>query len=108
MGICSGNRGLIHFDMGIKLAHLTDFIKPDLNVIDAYRVLTRNGPTGGNLADVRDMKTIIAGVDPVLCDAYAAKLIGIEPLSISSIDQGVKHNLGSADISGADILTITV
>ena len=52
MGICSGQRGLIHFDIGTKLAHLTDFIKPDLNVIDAYRVLLRNGPTGGDLADV--------------------------------------------------------
>ncbi|MCX5687897.1 MAG: DUF362 domain-containing protein [Candidatus Omnitrophica bacterium] len=108
MGICSGNRGLIHSDIGIKLAHLTDFIKPDLNVIDAYRVLTRNGPTGGNLADVVDMKTIIAGIDPVLCDAYAAKLMNREPLSISSIDQGLKHNLGSADITKADILTITI
>jgi len=107
MGVCSGNRGLIHSDMGTKLAHLTDFIKPDLNVIDAYRVLTRNGPTGGNLADVVEMKTIIAGIDPVLCDAYAARLMGREPLSISSIDQGVKCNIGSADISRADILTIT-
>ncbi len=107
MGICSGNRGLIHFDIGTKLAHLTDFIKPDLNVIDAYRVLTRNGPTGGNLADVFDMKTIIAGTDPVLCDAYAAKLMDKDPLSISGVSQGVKYNIGSADIAKADILTIT-
>ena len=107
MGICSGQRGLIHFDIGTKLAHLTDFIKPDLNVIDAYRVLLRNGPTGGDLADVMAMKTIIAGADPVLCDSYAAKLMDKDPLSISYINQGAKLNLGSADINKADILKIT-
>ena len=107
MGICSGQRGLIHFDIGTKLAHLTDFIKPDLNVIDAYRVLLRNGPTGGDLADVMAMKTVIAGTDPVLCDSYAAKLMDKDPLSISYINQGVKLNLGSADIDKADILKIT-
>jgi uncharacterized protein (DUF362 family) len=107
MGICSGNRGLIHFDIGTKLAHLTDFIKPDLNVIDAYRVLKRNGPTGGNLEDVMDMKTVIVSTDPVLCDSYAAKLMDKDPLSVSYINQAVKLNLGSADIEKSDILTIT-
>jgi len=107
MGICSGSRGLMHFDIGTKLAHLTDFIKPDLNVIDAYRVLLRNGPTGGDLADVMIMKTIIAGTDPVLCDSYAAKLMDKDPLSVSYISQAVKFNLGNADITSADILTIT-
>lgn len=106
MGICSGDRGLMHFDIGTKLAHLTDFIKPDLTVIDAYRVLRRNGPTGGNLTDVIDMKTLMVGTDPVLCDSYAAKLMDRDPLSISYIEQAVKLNLGNADIAKADILTI--
>ncbi|MDO8602910.1 MAG: DUF362 domain-containing protein [Candidatus Omnitrophota bacterium] len=111
MGVCSGNRGLIHFDMGIKLAHLTDFIKPDLAVIDAYRVLKKNGPTGGNLEDVVDMKTLIVGTDPVLCDSYACVLMGVEPLSVSYVDYAVKHDLGKGDyaeIAKADILTIKV
>jgi uncharacterized protein (DUF362 family) len=107
MGVCGGNRGLMHSDIGIKLAHLTDFIKPDLTVIDAYRVLTRNGPNGGNLEDVSMKKTLIVGTDPVLCDSYAAKLMDKDPLSISYIDQAVKYRLGSADIAKADILTIT-
>jgi len=106
MGICSGNRGLIHFDIGTKLAHLTDFIKPDLNVIDAYRVLKRNGPTGGDMGDLIDMKTLIVGTDPVLCDAYSCVLMGREPSSMSYINQAIKQNLGSADIEKADILTI--
>jgi uncharacterized protein (DUF362 family) len=107
MGVCSGNRGLMHFDIGTKLAHLTDFIKPNLTVIDAYRVLTGHGPSGGNLEDVAMKKTLIVGTDPVLCDSYAAKLMDKDPLSITYISQAVKYNVGSADITKADILTIT-
>ncbi|MFA5388792.1 MAG: DUF362 domain-containing protein [Candidatus Omnitrophota bacterium] len=107
MGIASGSRGSMHFNIGEKLAHLTDFIKPDFTVIDGYRALVRNGPTGGNLEDVTDLRTVIAGTDPVLCDSYAARLMDKDPMSISYISQGVRLNLGSADITKADILTLT-
>ena len=33
----------------------------------------RDGPGGGNLADVELRKTLIASTDPVAADAYAAK-----------------------------------
>lgn len=108
MGVCAGNRGLIHLDMGRKLAHLADFIKPELTVIDAYRVLAKNGPSGGNLGDVLDMKIVMAGPDPVLCDSYAAKLMDKDPLSISYINEAMKLNLGTSDIASADILEIRV
>jgi uncharacterized protein (DUF362 family) len=108
MGICGGNRGAMHINIGAKLAHITDFIKPELTVIDGYRVLVRNGPTGGNLADVINMKTVIAGKDPVLCDAYAAKLRECDPLSISYIKEASKMGLGSIDINRAKISEITV
>jgi hypothetical protein len=41
--------------------------------MDCYRILLRNGPTGGNLEDVELKKTVIAGTDPVALDAYVAK-----------------------------------
>ena len=48
-------------------------MRPTLTVIDAYRVLMRNGPGGGSLADVVLAKTVAAGTDPVGLDAYVAK-----------------------------------
>ncbi|MFC1508117.1 DUF362 domain-containing protein [Candidatus Omnitrophota bacterium] len=108
MGVCGGERGNIHTDIGLKLAHLTDFIKPDLTVIDAYRVLVRNGPSGGSLEDVEDYKTVIVGIDPTLADSYAAKLMGKDPLSISYIQQAKKHNFGNFDTSKAKILDLKV
>jgi uncharacterized protein (DUF362 family) len=52
---------------------LTDFMRPTLTLIDAFRVLLRNGPGAGNPADAAWKKTLIAGTDPVALDAYAAK-----------------------------------
>ncbi|MFH1854111.1 MAG: DUF362 domain-containing protein [Candidatus Omnitrophota bacterium] len=108
MGVCGGDRGLIHDNIGLKLVHLTDFIKPDLTVVDAYRVLMRNGPSGGNIEDVEEYKTVMVGVDSTLCDAYASELIGKDPLSISNIREAKNHGFGNYDTAKADILKITV
>lgn len=106
MGVCSGKRGFMHLDLAKKLADLTDFINPELTVIDATRVLLRNGPTGGNLEDVAVFNKVMAAADPVLADAFAATLMRVDPLEISYIAQAVKKNLGNHDISKADILAL--
>ncbi len=107
MGVCSGNRGQIHYDIGKKLVDLTGFINPDLTVIDAMRVLTKNGPSGGNLDDVVAMKTVIAGTDPTLCDTYACTLLREDPLTIPYIREAVQRGFGSADIGKAAIAKVT-
>jgi uncharacterized protein (DUF362 family) len=72
-GILGGERQRLHQHIHESLVDLADFMRPTLTMIDAYRVLLRNGPSGGNLADVALKKTLIAGTDPVMLDAYAAK-----------------------------------
>ncbi len=108
MGVCGGNRGEIHWNIDKKLPELTAFINPDLTVIDAYRMLMRNGPSGGNLKDVKLMKTVIAGTDPVLADAYAATLFGIEPREIGHLRLGEEAKLGTTNIARANIKKISV
>ena len=108
MGICGGNRGMMHRDIGTYLVDLTDFINPELTIIDAYRVLRRNGPTGGNLADVEERKTVIAATDPTLADTYAAKLFGIDPFDIPNIRVARDRKFGSVDIASASVSTIEV
>jgi uncharacterized protein (DUF362 family) len=46
---------------------------PTVSFIDCYRILLRNGPTGGNPEDVALKKTMVAGTDPVALDACVAK-----------------------------------
>ena len=106
MGICGGDRGLIHNGIGRKLVDLTDFINPELTVVDAYRVLLRHGPVGGDLNDVKRIDTIIAATDPVLADAYAASLMGKDPMSVAGIKEAVARGFGSSDIGKAKILEV--
>ena len=72
-GILGGPRQQLHQHIHESLVDLADFMRPTLTLIDAFRVLLRNGPGGGNPADVVLKKTLIAGTDPVALDAYAAK-----------------------------------
>ncbi len=72
-GLIGGDRNRLHQRIHESLVDLTDFAKPSLTVMDAYRVLMRNGPTGGNVDDVEAKGTVLASTDPVALDAYAAK-----------------------------------
>jgi uncharacterized protein (DUF362 family) len=108
MGVCGGSRGEIHWNIDKKLPELTKFINPDLTVIDAYRILLRNGPSGGNLKDVKKMKTVIAGADPVLADSYAATLFDMEPKEIGHIRLAESSRLGTTNIAKARIKKITI
>lgn len=72
-GILGGHRHRLHQRIHESLVDLADFVRPTLTLIDCYRVLVRNGPTGGNLEDVQLKKTLVAGTDPVALDAYVAK-----------------------------------
>ena len=62
------------------LFSLTSLVMPDLTVVDAVRILTAHGPTGGDLADVKQMDTVIASRDIVTADAYATTLFGLQGL----------------------------
>lgn len=72
-GILGGSRHRLHQRIHESLADLAAFMRPTLTLIDAYRILLRNGPGGGNLQDVALKKTLIAGTDPVALDAYVAQ-----------------------------------
>lgn len=72
-GMLGGPRHQLHQKIHESLVDLADFVRPTLTMIDCYRVLIRNGPTGGNLEDVLLKKTMVAGTDPVALDAYVAK-----------------------------------
>jgi uncharacterized protein (DUF362 family) len=72
-GILGGQRNRLHQQIHQSLADLANFMLPTVTLLDGYRILLRNGPTGGNLEDVALKKTMVAGTDPVALDAYVAK-----------------------------------
>jgi uncharacterized protein (DUF362 family) len=104
MGVLGGNRGNMHHNLGQKLADLATVIRPKLTVIDATRILLRNGPQGGDTDDVRIMDTVIASADPVASDAYATTLFGLQPEKIESTVAAYKHGLGEMDLAKVNIV----
>lgn len=98
MGVIGGTRGKIHNHFDQKLADLNTIIQPQLIILDAVRILMRNGPQGGNLNDVKVMNTIIAGTDPVSVDVIGASLFGIEGKKLGYIQQAYNLGLGEIDL----------
>ena len=108
MGCCGGNRNRFHQDLGGVLTDLAQFFKPDLVIMDAIRIMTANGPIGGNLADVARRDTVIAGVDQVAIDSFGATLFDLDPMEISYIVEGQKRGLGTSDYASLTPVIQTV
>jgi uncharacterized protein (DUF362 family) len=101
-------REAVHNDMGQRLADLTGLFQPKLTVVDAVRMLMANGPTGGNLDDVKQANTIIASPDIVAADSYAATLFDMQPEELSYIVAGTQRGLGRSDLKNLRIEEINV
>jgi uncharacterized protein (DUF362 family) len=97
MGAIGGARNRFHQNIGAALADLAGFLRPQLVVLDGVRILAANGPTGGNLADVRRKGIVAAGVDQVAVDAYGATLLGLAPGDVPYIVEGNARGLGTAN-----------
>jgi len=94
-GSLGGRRNRLHQNIDVSIADLAQFIQPTLTIVDATRVLMRNGPQGGNVADARDMHTVIATTDQVAADAYGCELIGRTADEIPYLKMGQERGLGT-------------
>jgi uncharacterized protein (DUF362 family) len=103
-------RDIVHSDFETMLSELTGFLKPALTVVDAVRMLMRNGPTGGSLSDVKKMDTVVASADVVSADAYTAvHLFGLNVADeVWYIQRAHDIKLGRADVENLQILDIPV
>ncbi|MHC6203258.1 DUF362 domain-containing protein [Breznakiellaceae bacterium SP9] len=90
---------------------IADFLyvkKPNLNIVDAYRVLTRNGPGGGNLADVNQMGSMIISPDIVAADSAAFALVGRSQGQVEYVRIASEAGLGQMDLSKLNISRLNV
>jgi len=106
MGVMGGSRRTIHQRLDESLVDLSMAIKPTLTVLDAVRILTANGPQGGNLDDVKKMDTVIVGVDQVAVDSFGATLFGMKGSDLEYVKIADKMGLGKMDISKLKIKRI--
>ncbi len=108
MGIVWDRRWWHRNNLHQCIADFVGFRKPDLNVVDAYRVMMKNGPRGISVADVKIMKSLIISTDIVAADAAATKLLGNEPAQIGHIRLAHEMKLGTMDLTSLNIQRITV
>lgn len=109
MGVLGGNRGQLHGkELPARLADVGGLfrVQSRVSIVDATRILLRNGPSGGNLDDVKETKTLIASADPVACEAWAASLFGKKPEDVGTTVAGSRLGLGTLDLGQVDVQTI--
>jgi len=82
--------------------------KPDLNIIDAYRILRKNGPQGRAKEDGEIAKYQMLGRDMVALDAAAAKLFGMDPATLAYVRIAGEMGAGVADLEKVRIKRITL
>jgi uncharacterized protein (DUF362 family) len=97
------NRSSIHTNLGQRIADLTSLFRPTLTVVDAMRILMDNGPTGGDLNDVKQMDTVIVSPDIVAADSFATTLFGLSPEEIDYIRAASAMGLGRSDLGNLKI-----
>jgi len=90
-----------------RIADFAAYRKPDLTIVDAYRVMISNGPKGiQSLGDVAKMGSLLASRDMVAADAAAAKLFGQTPKDVRYIRLAAEKRLGRMDIENLNIKKI--
>lgn len=103
MGVVWDRRWWHQNDLHQCIADYTLFKRPDLNIIDAYRVMKRNGPRGVSVEDVIMTNSMIISTDIVAADAAAAKIFGLEPEDIPYIAIADEMGIGTMDLSSLNI-----
>jgi len=103
MGVVWDRRYWHQNDLHQCIADYTTFRNPDLNIVDAYRVMKRNGPRGVSVEDVVLLNSLLISRDIVAADAAAAKLFGLEPDDIPHIVIADKMGIGTMDLASLNI-----
>lgn len=80
--------------------------KPDLNIIDCYNVMVKNGPQGVSRDDVVRMQSLIITTDWVAGDTAASKMLDIPTEKIEYIPMAHKLGVGTMNLDSLNIRRI--
>jgi uncharacterized protein (DUF362 family) len=104
---CTNNRQKMHtLGLSQSIAEVNAKLRPELTVIDAMRILVRNGPSGGSLSDVKVKNTVIACKDWVAADTYATRLFGKSPGAVPYIKAAANMGLGTMNLASITIRNV--
>jgi uncharacterized protein (DUF362 family) len=103
------DRGFYHGN-GLEqcIADFCTYRKPDLNIVDAYNVMMKFGPSAGTPGVVENMKYQLISKDIVAIDAAASKIFGMEPHKVSHIKIASDMGIGNIDLDKLKIKRLTI
>lgn len=101
-GVIGGRRNRLHQKVDHSIVELAAAFRATLTLVDATRVLLRNGPTGGDIADTKEVGEVIASIDPLAVDAYACTLIGLHPKDLPYLALGEERGLGTTNLDAIE------
>jgi len=93
-GVLGGPRNRLHQQIDTSIADLASYFTPTLVIVDATRVMLRNGPVGGRLTDVETRDTVIAGTDQVAADSYSCGFLNLKPTDLEYLALAESRGLG--------------
>jgi Uncharacterized conserved protein len=86
--------------------------KPVLNIVDAYRIMTQNGPKGRTIADTQTAKALFMSTDIVAVDTAALRFFGqfkaIKLEEVSHIGIAESMNVGTTDLDKLKVERIRI
>lgn len=108
MGIVWDRRFMHSNDLQQCIADCSTYEKkPVLNIVDAYRVMTQNGPKGKTIDDVQLGKAIFLSTDIVAADTAALRFFNqfksMDLNTVSHIPLAEKHNVGTTNLDALKI-----
>ncbi|MFV2073698.1 MAG: DUF362 domain-containing protein [Thermoanaerobaculales bacterium] len=103
IGAIVGRRANLHQRLAQACAELGHAFRPTLTIVDATRILTGGGPTGGSLALVRATDLVAVCTDPVAADAWGASLLGIEPHELAHLAIAKRLGLGTTEWRSVEV-----
>ena len=108
MGLVWDRRYFHSHDLHQCIADSVLLRKPDLNVLDAFAPMQRNGPKGIDESDLINTRALLVGTDIVAVDAAAAKLLGKADGEVRHIDLAAAMGLGQKDLTKVNIRRISL
>ena len=93
------DRGAFH-SMGLDacIAEAALFRKPDLNIVDAGKVMLSGGPRGNASSRYAEQRLLMLSTDIVAIDVASARTLGPGPEAFEYIGRAATMGLGRADI----------
>jgi uncharacterized protein (DUF362 family) len=98
-GLVKDDRPVLHAGLAASIVGLASLMRPTVTIVDATRVIVRNGPRGGSLGDVKKLDAVALSFDPVAVDAWAATELGFDPATIEYIQLAAQRGLGTANFA---------